>query len=74
MAEVGNVSSMKLKTTDSGGNPIETTITNSRLFVNPNTTYQAVDTFARSLAAMSRNTYADTNLITVVSVNEKLAE
>lgn len=74
MATVGNVSSMKLKTTDNGGNLIETTITTSRLFVNPNATYENVDTLARALAGLSRNTYDDTDLITIISVNEKMAE
>lgn len=74
MAAVGNVSSMVLKTTDGNGDPVETTITNNRIFVNPNATYQQVDTFARALNGTSRNTYADTDLITVISVNEKLAE
>lgn len=74
MAAVGNVTSMKLITNDSFGNKAETTITTSRLFVNPSATYENVDTLARALAALSRNNYEDTNLITVISVTEKLAE
>lgn len=71
---VGRVNAMKLKTTDALGNDVETQINNGRLFVNPNTTYAKVDTFARALANMSTNTYEDTDLITVISVNEVLAE
>lgn len=73
MAEVGNVSSMQLKTIN-GTEETVTTISNKRLFVNPSATYQQVDTLARALANLSSNTYSDTDLITVVSVAEKLAE
>ena len=71
---VGNVTSMVLKSTDSLGEALETTITNKRLFINPNTNYTDVDTLARLLNNLTTNTYADTDLITVISVNEKLAE
>lgn len=71
---VGNVSSMILKTKDALNNTNETTITNQKLFVNPEATYQEVDTFARALAGLSTNSYDDTNLVTNISVNEKLAE
>lgn len=71
---VGNVSSMVLKTENSLGETSETTITNRRIFVNPATTYAQVDTFSRKLANLSTNTYKDTDLITIISVNEKLAE
>lgn len=71
---VGNVTSMKILSRDALGNDAETTINTSRLFVNPSATYQQVDTFARALMGTSTNTYNDTNLITVISVNEVLAE
>lgn len=74
MAVVGNVTSMKILSSDTLGNDAETTINTSRLFVNPNATYEQVDTFARALMGTSTNTYNDTNLITVISVNEVLAE
>ena len=74
MATVGKVSSMVLKSTDNLGEDTETTITNKAVTVNENATYEQVDTIARALMALSRNTYADTDLITVISVNEKLAE
>ena len=73
-SNVGNVNSMKILSTDSLGNKAETTINTSRLFVNPAATYQQVDAFARALMGTSTNTYNDTNLITVISVNEILAE
>lgn len=74
MGAVGNVNSMQIKSTDSFGEDAVTTITNKRLFVNPSATYQQVDTLARALMGLSNNTYNDTDLITVISVNEKLAE
>ena len=74
MATVGKVSSMVLKSTDNLGEDTETTITNKAVTVNENATYEQVDAIARALMALSRNTYADTDLITVISVNEKLAE
>lgn len=74
MAAVGNVDSMKLKMKDQLGNDIVTTLTNTRLFVNPHATYQDADTFARALQGLTKNTYQDTDLITIISVNEKLAD
>jgi len=74
MAEVGNVTSFIIKSVDATENEYETTITNKNVYVNPNATYQQVDAIARALNAVSYNTYQDTNLITKVSVNEKLAE
>lgn len=72
MAYVGNVTAMKLKTLNPMSEEQETTITNQRLFVNPGATYEQVDSFARALANLSRNSYQDTLLITQVSVNEVL--
>lgn len=74
MATVGKVSSMVLKSTDNLGEDTETTITNKAVTVNEDATYEQVDAVARALMALSRNTYVDTDLITVISVNEKLAE
>lgn len=71
---IGNVTAMKLKTADSFGNLKETQINNGRLFVNPTATYQQVDTFARALANLSTDSYNDTDLITVISVTEQVAE
>lgn len=71
---IGNVTQMKLKTSDSLGNEYETQINNARLGVNPAATYTQVDTFARALAGLTTNAYVDTDLITVISVNEVLAE
>lgn len=74
MAAVGNVTSLIIKSTDATENDYETTITGKNVFVNPNATYQQVDQISRALNALSYNTYQDTDLITKVSVNEKLAE
>lgn len=70
---VGNVTTMKLITAVSGAPDVETTLTGKRIMVNPEATYQQVDTLARALAALSRNTYVDTDLITVISVTEQVA-
>lgn len=74
MAAVGNVTSLIIKSKDATENDYETTITGKNVFVNPNATYQQVDQISRALNALSYNTYQDTDLITKVSVNEKLAE
>lgn len=71
---IGTVTAMKLKTIDTIGNEKETQINNGRLFVNPTATYQQVDTFARALANLSTDSYNDTDLITVISVTEQVAE
>ncbi len=71
---VGNVSAMKLITNGGGGPDVETTLTGKRIMVNPESTYQQADTFARALAALSRNTYIDTEMITVISVTEQMAD
>lgn len=71
---VGQVTAMKLITHGSNERlDTETTLTGKRIMVNPDATYQQVDTLARALAALSRNTYIDTDLITVISVNEQVA-
>lgn len=70
---VGVVTAMYLETTDVFGNDYENKINGGWLYVNPNTTYAKVDTFARKLANLSTNTYNDTKLVTEVSVNEVLA-
>lgn len=71
MATVGNVTEMILQTQDALQNYDETKI-NKKFYINPNATYQQVDTAARALVLLSRNTYVDTILVTKVSVNEKL--
>lgn len=75
MATVGNVTTMVIKSTDVFGNTYDTTITSQskRLYVNPNADYQDVDSIARALNNLTNNTYNDTELTTVVSVNEVLA-
>jgi len=73
MAEIGNVQTMYLQTTDQLGNKYETNISKG-FSVNGAATYQQVDTAVRALAELSTNTYGDTVLITSVSVNEKLEE
>lgn len=73
MAEIGNVQTMYLQTSDQLGNNYETNISKG-FSVNSAATYQQVDTAVRALAELSTNTYGDTVLITSVSVNEKLEE
>lgn len=71
---VGNVSSMQIKSTDNLGKEYQTTISNKRIFVNPAATYEQVNTLSRALISLSTNNYVDTDLITVVSVNEQLGD
>lgn len=69
---IGNVSTYILKTTDPLNNDVETNISKG-FSVNYNTTYGKVDTASRALAALLYNTYADTILVTNMSVNEIMA-
>lgn len=71
---VGNVTSYQILSQDNLQNDYQTTITNKRIFVNPNANYQQVNSLSRSFMNLSTNTYQDTNLITSVSVNEEIYE
>lgn len=73
MSAIGNVQEMYLLTSDQLGNNYKTRV-GSGLTINPEKTYQEIDTAQRALANLSYNTYEDTQLITAVSVNEKIAE
>lgn len=73
MAAIGNVEEMYLITKDSLENQYKTRV-GSGFTINPEKTYQEIDTAQRALAGLTTNTYADTTLITSISVNEKLAE
>lgn len=42
--------------------------------VNPNATYQNLDTFARAFNALSTNTYVDSLVVNTVSLNEELSD
>lgn len=72
---VGNVTAMIIKSTEqASGTEKEHTITNSKMWVNPEATYTQIDQAARALNRLSYNTYVDTVLTTAVSVNEQVAE
>lgn len=73
MAQIGTVETVYLITADTLGKQYETNISKG-LVINALATYQTVDTACRALAALSTNTYEDTNLITRVSVNDVIAE
>lgn len=73
MAEIGNVQEMYLLSLDQLGNSYKTRI-GQGFNINPNKTYQEIDSAQRALAGLLTNTYQDTQLITSVSVNEKLDE
>ena len=73
MAEIGNVATYNIISNDQLGNEITTNISKG-FSINGAATYQQVDTASRALNALTTNTYNDTQLITEVSVNEKLAE
>ncbi len=70
MAEIGQVTEYRIKSTDSFGNDYDNKIWSS---LNPEATYQQVDAASRALIGLSKNTYDDTILVTSVSVNEVLA-
>lgn len=69
---VGNVTQMNLVTSDNLGNKTETPITNKNLHIRPTANYQQVDDFAQRLAGLSSRTYEDTNLLTIISVQQKI--
>ena len=62
--------SLIVKTTDALGNENQKTFSNG----NPAATAQNIDTFARAVAGLSKDTYVDTIIRDEISVNEKLAE
>lgn len=70
---VGNVSKMILVSKEESGDEHSTTISN-RLLINPEVTYQQVDTVSRALIGMSKDSYYDTLLVTNISVTEVIAE
>lgn len=70
---IGQVDKYILKTLDSMGEANETVISKG-FTVNNTSTYQQVDTASRAIAALSKDTYNDTILVTNISVNEVMAE
>ena len=62
--------SLIVKTADALGNENQKTFSNG----NPAATAQNIDTFARAVAGLSKDTYVDTIIRDEISVNEKLAE
>lgn len=71
---IGVVQTIYLKSVDNIGNQYETNINGRNMTVNYNANYQQVDAAMRALNGLTTNTYVDTNLIAVVSVNEKMVE
>lgn len=73
MAVIGDVTEMYLVTTNQLGNTYKTKI-GGNFQINPEKTYQEIDTAQRALAGLSSNVYQDTILITSISVNNVLAD
>lgn len=73
MASIGNIQTYLILSQDALGNKFQTNISKG-FTINSAATYQQVDQASRALNGLTTNTYQDTQLITVVSVNEKLAE
>lgn len=69
---IGNVTTYYLETTDALDNKIETNISKG-FVVNQNATYSDIDTTSRALANLSKDTYADTILVTKISVNDVMS-
>lgn len=59
-----------VKSTDQLGNEMEKSFS----FANPNATAANIDTFARAVVGLSKNTYSDTIVRDEESINEILAE
>lgn len=71
---IGQVQTIYLQSDDNIGNHYDTNINGRNMTVNYNATYQQVDSAMRALNGLTTNTYVDTQLITAISVNEKMAE
>lgn len=71
---IGQVQTLILQSDDNIGNHYDTNINGRNMSVNHNATYQQVDTALRALNGLTTNVYVDTQLITAISVNEKMAE
>lgn len=62
--------SLLVKSVDQLGNNYQKTITH----VNPESTNQQIDTFARAFNNLGTNTYVDTVKVETTSINEALVE
>lgn len=71
---IGQVQAIYLKSVDNIGTQYDTNINGRNITVNYNATYQQVDSAMRALNGLTTNTYVDTQLITAISVNEKMVE
>lgn len=71
-SSIGNVDTYYLETTDNLGETVQTNLSKS-FTINPSATYAQVDTASRQIAALTKNDYADTILLTKISVNEVMA-
>ena len=70
---IGQVDKYILQTINAIGDTNETVLSKG-FTVNNTATYQQVDTSGRAIAAISKDTYKDTILVTNISVNEIIAE
>lgn len=70
MSYIGNVTEYRIKSTDAYEEEYNTKVLGA---LNPEATYEQVDTTSRALIGLTKNTYDDTILVTEVSVNEELA-
>lgn len=70
---IGQVETVYINSTDSFEEVHETNVSKG-MRVNPYATYQQVDTAARAIAGLTKNTYNDTILVTKISVNEVMSE
>lgn len=70
---IGQVETVYINSTDSFEELHETNVSKG-MRVNPYATYQQVDTAARAIAGLTKNTYNDTILVTKISVNEVISE
>jgi len=70
---IGQVQTIYLQTVDNLRNTYETNVS-SKFAIKPTATYGDVNGALRSLNNLTTNTYIDTKLITMISVNEEVAE
>lgn len=70
---IGKVNTIYLQTYDTNGDNLNTNVSKG-FIVNTNATYGQMDIAMRAINGLTTNTYGDTNLITEISLNEKMED
>lgn len=71
-SEIGQIQTYYILSKNQAQEDVQTNISKG-FTVNPATTYSQIDAASRALTSLTTNVYYDTQLITIISVNEVLA-